>query len=105
MNGLGATATITGIGTVGWSFRDDYGVLKRVLVEAYLIPSSKVRLFSPQQYFKQEGAGEFSMNVNGSTFKFHDGSTLSFKYDNSSLPKAMGIISSLPTSSGYLATT
>ena len=31
MNGLGATATIMGVGTVGWSFRDDYGVLKRLL--------------------------------------------------------------------------
>ena len=49
MNGLGTTATVIGFGTVGWSFRDDYRVMRKVLVKAYLIRASKVRLFSPQQ--------------------------------------------------------
>ena len=47
MNGLGATVNVVGVGTVGWSFRDDYGVMRRVLVKAYIVPASKVRLFSP----------------------------------------------------------
>ncbi len=54
MNGLGAKANITGEGTVIWKFRDDYGVTKSVQVKAYLVPASKVRLFSPQAYFQSE---------------------------------------------------
>ena len=48
MNGLGATVKIAGIGIVGWTFRDDYGVMRKVLVKAYHVPESKVQLFSPQ---------------------------------------------------------
>ena len=29
MNGLGATVKIAGIGVVGWTFRDDYGVMRK----------------------------------------------------------------------------
>jgi hypothetical protein len=51
MNGLGATAEVVGEGTVLWQFRDDFGVTRRAKVPAYLVPVSKVRLFSPQSYF------------------------------------------------------
>ena len=47
MQGLGATATVTGEGIVKWKFRDDYGVEQTVAVKALLVPSSQVRLFSP----------------------------------------------------------
>ena len=57
MNGLGATVKIAGIGVLGWKFRDDYGVTRKVFVKEYHVPESKVRLFSPQQYFEQEGGG------------------------------------------------
>ena len=80
-------------------------MLIKVLVKAYLIPTSKVILFSPQQYFQQEGGGTFSMNVDGSTFTFKDGETLSFRYDNSLLPKGMSTICQIPSSKGHLATT
>ena len=48
MNGLEAIVNVVGVGTVGWSFRDDYGLMRRVLVKVYHVPASKVRLFSPQ---------------------------------------------------------
>ena len=51
MNGLGATAQVTGEGTIGFIFRYDYGVDKYIQVKGYHVPASKVRLFSPQQYF------------------------------------------------------
>ena len=54
MNGLGAKVNITGEGTIVWEFRDDYGVIKRIKVKAYLVPASKVRMFSPQAYFMTE---------------------------------------------------
>ena len=34
MNGLGASAQITGEGYVMWKFRDDFGVVKRVKVKS-----------------------------------------------------------------------
>ena len=48
MNGLGATVRVVGVGTVGWSFKGDYGLMRKVLVKAYLVPASKVRIFSPR---------------------------------------------------------
>ena len=47
MNVLGATIKISGIGVVGWNFRDDYGVMRKVLVNAYHVPESRVRIFIP----------------------------------------------------------
>ena len=43
------------------------------------------------------------MNVDGSIFTFKAGGTLTFKYDKSSLPKAMGSISKLTIVTGYSA--
>ena len=86
MNGLGATAKITGEGTVIWKFRDDFGVMKRIKVKAYLVPASKVRLSSHQD------GDEFTMNLNSSTFKFANGGTLSFQYSGSMLPISVGSI-------------
>ena len=105
MNGLGATTQITGEGYVVWKFRDDFGVKKRIKVKAYLVPASKVRLFSPQSYFLGEGEGEFSMKLKGSTFTFANGGTLSFNYAGSLLPIAEGCIGKEVNSSGYLGST
>ena len=57
MLGLGATVQVKGEGMVKWEFRDDYGVKQVIEVKGYYIPTSKVRLFSPQSYFKQEKGG------------------------------------------------
>ena len=92
MNGLGATVKITGKGTVLWKFRDDFGVMKRIKVKAYLVLASKVRLFSSQSYFREQGGGEFTMNAKGSTFTFANGGTLTFQYSGSMLPIAVGSI-------------
>ena len=54
---------MAGIGVVGWTFRDDYGVMMKFLIKAYRVPENKVQLFSPQQYFEQKGGGSFMMNV------------------------------------------
>ena len=69
------------------------------------MPASKVRLFSPQQYFQQEDGGTFYMNRDRSIFTFKGGGTLTFKYDNSSLPKTIDSISKLEKVMAYLAST
>lgn len=62
MNSLNATTNIVGEGIVGWSFRDNYGVKWKVQVKACLVPASKVRLFSPHDYYVQENGGSFTIN-------------------------------------------
>ena len=74
-------------------------------MKAYLVPASKVRLFSPQAYFIQENGGSFSMDKEGTLFSFANGGTLTFKYANSSLPIAYTSIVKPPSSIGYLAST
>ena len=106
MNGLGATANITGEGTFLWKFRDDFRINKSIKVKAYLVPASKVRLFSPQFYFRSEGGGEFTMNMKRSTFRFANGGTLSFEYSSSMLPIAKAsILKEVISPAGYLAST
>ena len=51
---LGAPAQVEGEVTVEWIFTDDYGVKQVIRFNAYYIPISSVRLFSPQSYFVQE---------------------------------------------------
>ena len=105
MNGLGATAQITGEGYVVWKFRDNFGVENGIRVKTYLVSVSKVRLFSPQSYFHAEGGGEFSINMKGSTFTFAKGGTLSVNYAGSLLPIAEGSIGREISSAGYLGST
>ena len=38
MNVLGATSNVIGVRMVGWRFRDDYGVMRKVLVKSYHVP-------------------------------------------------------------------
>ena len=106
MNGLGAQAKIIGEGTVLWKFRDDFGVSRRVKVKAYLVPASKVRLFSPQAYFHASQGGRFSMNLQGSVFEFANGGTLTFEYSISLLPIVKAsVVKKIDSHYGYLGTT
>ena len=57
INGLGSTVNVMGEGIIGWSFRDDYGVQRKVQVKTYLVPASKVRFFSPYTCFIEENGG------------------------------------------------
>ena len=79
MMGLVAAPQVKGEGTVEGTFKDDYGVNQFIRVHVYYIPTSSVRLFSPQSYFIQEG-GSFSLNKDGFVFTFASGKTLIFDY-------------------------
>ena len=61
---------------------DDHGIEHTIKVKALLVPSSRVRLLSPQDYFEQEEGGKFTMNVKYSSFKFVNGSTLTCQYSS-----------------------
>ena len=64
---------------------DDYGVLQRVKVKTYYIPTSNVRLFSPQSYFQSENGGSFMLNSKGCIFTFVSSKTLTFEYSTGSV--------------------
>ena len=65
ITGLSSHFKVEGEGTVLRSFYDDYGVLQRVQIKVYYIPTSNVRLFSPQSYFRQVNGGSFMLNAKG----------------------------------------
>ena len=85
MKGLPGSVKIQWYSLVKRSTKDKYGVTQHLQVNAYYIPSSSVRLFSPQDYFKHEGTGSFKMDTNGCTFKFATGHEISFKYSANSV--------------------
>ena len=66
MAGLGTPAQIDEEGIVSWKVKDDYGVTQVIKIKAYYIPSSSIRLFSPQSYFIQEKGGEFNLHKDNS---------------------------------------
>ena len=83
MNGLSSKENVEAEGMVAWHFLDDYGVTQRVKVRAFYVPSSGVRLFSPQDYFKTTKSGthgSFYTNVYGCIFTFGNKATLTFDY-------------------------
>ena len=53
LKGLSATTTVEGIGTVEWTIRDVFGLVRTIRVSAYYVPQATIRLFSPQVYFQE----------------------------------------------------
>ena len=55
IKGVGAaTHPIKGVGLVKWLIYDMYGKEFVITTQAYLVPSSDIRLFSPQSYFQEQ---------------------------------------------------
>ena len=70
VSGLSGDTTVAGIGTVRWSFLDDYGKEHVVETAAYYVPTARVRLFSPQTYMTEQQTGSLSMDSTGFSFWF-----------------------------------
>ena len=83
MNGLSSKASVEAEGMVAWNFIDEYGVTQRVKVRAFYVPSSGIRFFSPQYYFKATklgNHGSFYSNTDGCIITFGNKATLTFHY-------------------------
>ena len=64
--------------------------MQQVQVEAYYIPSSPVRLFNLQHYFKREKSGRFQIDRDGCVFTFASQKTLTFNHSKDlHLPTAL----------------
>ena len=80
MNGMSSSAPVEGEGSVSWDLVDDYGVTQQARIKAFLVPASKVRIFSPQVYFQQYGSESFTLTAKDCVFIFTSESPLSFGY-------------------------
>lgn len=92
LNGLDHSIKVVGTGWVEWHIRDYFGRVGLIRTKAYYVPSSHVRLFSPQSYFKEhkgnpssKGKCEFDHSMlHLTTVK---GQEMSFPFDsNNHLP-------------------
>ena len=87
LQGLSASTVVVGVGTVRWTIKDVFGTTRSMLTEAYYVPAASIRIFSPQQYFQEQDAGEFWCNAKRSVLTLADGSVLEFPYNpGSNLP-------------------
>ena len=89
MNGLSSVTSVEGEGMVEWNFLNYYGISQIIKVRTFNVPASRVRLFSPQEYFKTTQAGSFTLNADVYNFQFDNKSTLTFNYSvDTGLPVA-----------------
>ena len=69
---------VKGKGFVKWTIYNDQGCAHEIEVEAYFVPTARVRLFSVQSYLGQQ-EGTFVLEGAGAHFTFQDKKTLPFK--------------------------
>ncbi|KAL7564904.1 hypothetical protein ACA910_009393 [Epithemia clementina (nom. ined.)] len=87
MNGLQHATKVAGMGTVKWSIRNYYGIVQTIRTSAFYVPDATIRLFSPQTYFQENGAGCCIVEAKKTTLTLVDGSELEFPYNfGSNLP-------------------
>ena len=48
---LSNTTKVLGVSTVEWTIQDVFGTVRTLKTEAYYVPETNIRLFSPQMYF------------------------------------------------------
>jgi hypothetical protein len=84
LHGLNTTTKVYGIGTVSWSVRDVFGVVRVLKTKAYYVPDASIWLFSPQTYFKSVASGSLLIHANSALLTIPDGTTLEFPYHHGS---------------------
>jgi hypothetical protein len=87
LSALARDAGTEGVGIVRWTIRDVFGSVRVIETRAYYVPSASIHLYSPQQYFQENGAGELWCNAQQTVLTLADGSKLEFPYNpGSNLP-------------------
>ena len=85
--GLNSETQVSGTGIVEWVIQDAMGEVRTIKVEAYYVPEATIRLFSPQQYFKEHQAGHLIATHKDVTLMLPEGVPLYFPYqDDNNLP-------------------
>ena len=108
ISGVGAQASIKGVGMVKWKVTDQNGVSHTIETMAYFVPAASIRLYSPQFHFRENLRGHMVLDNSGVTLSLPSAKSslkdLSFPFQASSNLPLM-----LPTShpsliSGFFAT-
>ena len=108
ISGVGAQASIKGVGMVQWKVTDQNGVSHTIETMAYFVPAASIRLYSPQFHFRENLCGHMVLDNSGVTLSLPSAKSsltdLSFPFQASSNLPLM-----LPTShpsliSGFFAT-
>lgn len=86
LQGLGSSSSVQGQGIVEWQIRDVLGTVRTIRTKAYLVQNAPVRLFSPQTYFKEGGAGNLYVDHQRAELTLHDDSILTFPFAENNLP-------------------
>ncbi len=84
LNGLSSKTEVIGIGTVEFTIRDLFGVVRTIHTRAYYVPKATIRLFSPQSYFQEQDAGSCMVTSKCMVLTLADGTSLEFPYNNGS---------------------
>ena len=83
VQGLDSKARVSGVGMVEWIVRDCFGSVRKLKVHAYWVPSASIRLFSPQQYFQEQGEkGSLTITATHATLSLPRGETLTVPHNN-----------------------
>ena len=83
MKGIADSLKIQGIGTVSWPIRDVFGRTRTVSTQAFYVPESSIRLFSPQRLFQENQAGRCIIDHLKTTLELPDGGKLEFPFNPS----------------------
>ncbi len=84
LHGLNSTSKVCGIGTVCWTVKDIFGVVRTIKTKAYYVPDASIRLFSPQVYFQSNGSGCLLAHHQRAFLTVQDDTTLEFPYSGGS---------------------
>jgi hypothetical protein len=88
LQGLGDTKRVDGEGIMERQIRDVLGTVRTIRTRGYLVKSAKVRLFSPQTYFKELDMSSASRTVDHQRMQLtlHGGSLLTFPIAENNIP-------------------
>ena len=87
INGINSSAVVKGEGWIEWTIRDKHNNVCLVRTRAYYVPSSRVRLFSPQAYCKLHGPGPHGyFDFEKLEFTVANGTKMTFPYTDGNLP-------------------
>ena len=70
MTGISSQSQVAGVGQIKFTVKDDRGRTHDIITRAYYVPDAKVRLLSPQQYFREQGSGKMTVHSGGASFQF-----------------------------------
>jgi hypothetical protein len=87
LDGLSSKTEVLGMGKVTWEVQDFDGVKRTITTMAYYVPTSNIRLFSPNVYFDEQNGGSYHMEMGMTRLTLGDGMPLTFPYQpGSKLP-------------------